>query len=120
MNAAILLVAALATGDAPAPPVDTSFDSVTQLQGTWEVVEVTIDGKDDTPRFKGDLWTFAGDSVKFPGGTSRIVVGTTRLDRLAGSGKVVDTGVYRVAGNELVWTFSEDAFARFTFRRVRE
>jgi uncharacterized protein (TIGR03067 family) len=117
MNAAILLAAALATSDAPAPPLDASFDDVTQLIGTWEVVAATVDGEDATPRLRGERWIFAGDELKYPSGERyRIAASVTRLDRIYGDGRV-DHGVYRIDGDNLVWTRELEVI---TFRRVRE
>jgi hypothetical protein len=114
MNAAILLVAALATSDAPAPTLDASVDDVTELQGTWEVVEVMVDGDDYSDGHRGDLWTFAGDELRRPGSRHRISAGTTRLDSIDDAG-VVRPGVYRIDGDRLVWTRKRVVI---NFRRV--
>jgi uncharacterized protein (TIGR03067 family) len=110
----ILLTAALATGDAQAPPLDATVDDVTQLQGTWEVVAATFDGDDETDTFNGEHWTFTGDELKCPSGRIRIAAGSTRLDMLNDRGCVF-TGVYRIDGDKLVWRRQRHVF---TFRRV--
>jgi hypothetical protein len=117
MNAAILLVGALATSDAPVSAVDASFDDeATALQGAWEVVAVTWDGKECSQHWWGERWTVAGDELKHLSGGFRIAAGTTRLDCLDCYG-VVHPGVYRIGGDTLGWTRSELVI---TFRRVRE
>jgi hypothetical protein len=123
MNAAILLAAALATGDAPAPPIDSSIDDVTQLQGMWEVVEVTMRGIDVSKCFAGNQCTFTGNVAEFrnPRGIVdrwRISAGTSRLDHLTDDGRSY-LGVYAIAGDMLVWTWGDIGRGRrYTFRRV--
>jgi uncharacterized protein (TIGR03067 family) len=113
----ILLTAALATGDAPAPPLDASVDDLIELMGTWEVVAATFDGKDVSGPYKGQHWIFAGDVLKRPDGSSRIAAGAIRLDQIQIDNGTVYHGVYRIDGDTLVWTRQQ--LAVMTFRRVR-
>jgi hypothetical protein len=118
MLTTILFAASLATSDAPAVQGGASVDDPTALMGTWEVVEVTLGGKDESGMWKGEHYTFAGDAVRYPSGGKRIVVGLSRLDSITDDGRV-ETGVYSIAGDILVWTRQIDARdVRFAFRRV--
>jgi hypothetical protein len=63
----ILLAAALATSDAPAAEVDATVEDVRELQGTWEVVEATLNGRGYPEDWKGERWAFAGDEFNRPG-----------------------------------------------------
>jgi uncharacterized protein (TIGR03067 family) len=118
MISAILLAAALATRDAPAPALDVTVEDVTDLQGTWEVVEAEKDGKEVSKYLKGARLTIAGDTLKNANGetTCQIKAGATRLDCLHENGRVCP-GIYRLDGDTLVWT-TQQTTLRFTFRRV--
>jgi hypothetical protein len=119
MNAAILLVGALATSDAPAVEADATVEDVTELQGTWEVVEVVIDGIDQSKLYQGDHWTFAGDTVKWPGGRRHFAAFKAGLDLI--DEFRVCPGVYRLDHNTLIWTLHLGSLPfRMTFRRVSQ
>jgi hypothetical protein len=125
MNSVLLLAAALTTGDPSAAALDTSIDDPTDLQGTWEVLEVSMRGIDVSNFFAGKHWTFVGDLVEFrnPRGNVdrwRISAGTSRLDHWTDDGRSY-LGVYAIAGDTLVWTWGENGCGRrYTFRRVRK
>jgi hypothetical protein len=117
MNAAILLVAALATADAPAPPLDaTADDNASALQGKWEIVDLRRG--DSKPGLGDDVWTFTGDTAETGRFRWRIVAGTTRLDRITSDGRICP-GEYHIARDTLFWRLQDrDVLWRFTFRRV--
>jgi hypothetical protein len=119
MNAVFLLAAALATSDAPAVEMDATVEDVTELQGTWEAVELKMGGMDLSATLNRDYWTFAGDTVKGRFGSMRIAAGTTRLDILDDVGGTCRSGDYRIKGDSLVWVwYLEDCPIRYKFRRA--
>ena len=116
LSAPLLLTLALAPADAPASPPDAAVSDAGELQGEWEVVSAFTQGGDSTAGFKGDHFRFAGASVVYsplPGGPRKpsgihvtLTADPPAIDREAVDGPgTSQLGIYRRAGDELVWAF---------------
>jgi uncharacterized protein (TIGR03067 family) len=121
LTASLLLAAALAPADAPTPPPDAAVSDASDLRGEWEVVGCVVGERDESELFKGDSWRFTGPSAVRIDATQgseyqadvRInpAADTPAIDLTTSRGEV-RRGIYRRAGDELIWVMDRGSGRR--------
>jgi uncharacterized protein (TIGR03067 family) len=141
LAAPLLLALALVPADAPTPPPDAAVSDAGDLRGEWEVVGCIINGGDETSQFKGDSWRLTATSAVRLDATqgqeyrADVRVGPAAdppaID-LTNSRGQVRRGIYRRAGDELIWAMNQSSGPRpssfdpalgvvvWTLRRVKK
>jgi uncharacterized protein (TIGR03067 family) len=140
-TASLLLAAALAPADGPTPPPDAAVSDAGELRGEWEVVGCVVGESDESELFKGHSGRFAGTSalrIDATQGTEyradvRVhpAADTPAIDLTTSRGEV-RRGIYRRAGDELIWVMARGGGPRpssfdpapgvvvWTLRRVKK
>jgi uncharacterized protein (TIGR03067 family) len=118
LTAPLLLTLALTPADAsappdgPPPPAAVRVSDAGELQGTWEVVGCVNGAISLTAKYRGGKWVFTGPTaVRFDGNGGRVVGVSVRVDPTseplqidaASEDGFLSVGVYRRAGDELLW-----------------